>query len=600
MERKTGEFIHNTESPLGEAKSIFDTTEDTGVSSIVIVYGLGLGYVFQYFAQNSKGTVILYEPNLDILRTSFQLVDFSAELKKDNVHVTVDKAELDDIVRVKFNLNSYPQMVCIPSYKQIFKEQIDADIEAFRLLIGGISLDYNYTANRYFNVTCSILYNLPYLVKEPPLCAIKDVYKGKTAVVCSAGPTLAENIETIKKYRDNIVLLAVGPAFKSLQSAGIDVDFLCAIEARNSSGQIAGLDLSKANVILEPYTYRDFHKMSLGKAKNVFSHISNNLPPNRLWTELSGYSNEEYICKGTVSYCALNSARILGCSKIVLVGQDLAFMDGYVYSKDSVYNDLRVRFDEETGKYEVYAVDIDRYSKIISQNSDESVRLERAQERIDAYNSKLTTIKGIQGELLPTEVVYTTFVMNIGKYTQEHPGPEYINTSMRGALIEGFKNMTLEEALKDSEKVEHFEKFDFELCDMGKIKEKLELWMEKLNFAKNRIAENQRILVKFRTDYLRHKTLTKDMLLYLKRMMSNYINLSVDFAQEFELYDFLSKQKQIEFENFLKEAVNIDLGAALAMAELQKEYLDYVTEKIPQAEGRINRMLQYINGEDLL
>ena len=135
---------------------------------------------------------------------------------------------------------------------------------------------------------------------------------------------------------------------------------------------------------------------------------------------------------------------------------------------------------------------------------------------------------------------------------------------------------------------------------MGKIKEKLELWMEKLNFAKNRIADNQRILVKFRTDYLRHKTLTKDMLLYLKRMMNNYINLSVDFAQEFELYDFLSKQKQIEFENFLKEAVNIDLGAALAMAELQKEYLDYVTEKIPEAEGRINRMLQYLNGEDLL
>ena len=59
-----------------------------------------------------------------------------------------------------------------------------------------------------------LLKNIPNLFEEIPLARLKDTYKGKTAVVVSAGPTLDRNIEILKKQRDKYVLFAVGTALK--------------------------------------------------------------------------------------------------------------------------------------------------------------------------------------------------------------------------------------------------------------------------------------------------------------------------------------------------------------------------------------------------
>ena len=71
-----GQFIHNKDNPLGEALEIFSRAENSPVS-IHLIYGLGLGYLFQVASERSKGTVILYEPDLNILWFAFTLVDFS-------------------------------------------------------------------------------------------------------------------------------------------------------------------------------------------------------------------------------------------------------------------------------------------------------------------------------------------------------------------------------------------------------------------------------------------------------------------------------------------------------------------------------------------
>mgnify|MGYP003300892789 CR=1 FL=1 len=50
--------------------------------------------------------------------------------------------------------------------------------------------------------------------------------KDKTALVISAGPTLDRNIETIKKYRDNVVIFTVGTALKTLIKNDIKPDLI--------------------------------------------------------------------------------------------------------------------------------------------------------------------------------------------------------------------------------------------------------------------------------------------------------------------------------------------------------------------------------------
>ena len=74
-------LIHNSQNPLAEANEIFSGAENTPVS-IHLIYGIGLGYLFQLTSLKSKGTVILYEPDLNILWLAFTLVDFSNDILK--------------------------------------------------------------------------------------------------------------------------------------------------------------------------------------------------------------------------------------------------------------------------------------------------------------------------------------------------------------------------------------------------------------------------------------------------------------------------------------------------------------------------------------
>ena len=590
-----GTPLHNTVSPLGEAKKIFDQT-DNSISAITIVYGIGLGYLFQYTAQNSKGRVILYEPNLDILKMAFTLVDFSNEIKSNRIYVTTNFEDLNETLRNCYNEIKYPDIIYLPSYGEIFTEQMKADAESLKILVGGVATDYSYTKNRFYTIALKILKNIPYLVKETPLCNITNVFNGKTAIICSAGPTLSENLETLKKYQNNVVIFAVGPACKALINAGINPDFICVIEDRNCSSQLRGLDLSKSNLILEPFTNIAFHKKE-NEVKHIFSHTSNNLPPNILWKNLAGIDISEYYSRGTVSYCALNCARILGCNRLVLVGQDLAFLDGQIYSKDSVYKDLKLRFNEETKKFEVYVEDFQKFADAISVSEKNEIKEHAAQKRLEGYKNRITTIKGIQGNFLPTEAVYSLFASNISRYTMQFPDFEYINTSLRGAQLDGYKNMPLEDALKDTQPIDK-ENFTYtNSVDITNIISGLEKFLNNFTECENKIANARRLLVRFNTEYIRNRSLTKEMLVTLKKIITNYTELSINLASQNPLFDFITKKEQIEFENCLQTSEVFDLETTLNIAKLQTEYLDKTSENIVKAKETILSVIETLKGE---
>lgn len=89
-------------------------------------------------------------------------------------------------------------MLTTRAYRELNNETFDEMVENIQRMIGSFSLDLKYTQEKFYPLTRSIIRNIPQLVNEIPLTAIKDVFKGKTAVVVSAGPTLDRNIETLK------------------------------------------------------------------------------------------------------------------------------------------------------------------------------------------------------------------------------------------------------------------------------------------------------------------------------------------------------------------------------------------------------------------
>ena len=91
--------FHSMDDPQQEALATYDNLQNTSKSAITTVFGLGLGYLFKRVYLSSKGRIILFEPNLDILKITLESVDFSAELADERVMLLTDKADLDSLLQ---------------------------------------------------------------------------------------------------------------------------------------------------------------------------------------------------------------------------------------------------------------------------------------------------------------------------------------------------------------------------------------------------------------------------------------------------------------------------------------------------------------------
>lgn len=584
-------LLHNQISPLGEAKEIFSMAKNEPVA-IHLVFGLGLGYLFQVASANSQGSVILYEPDLNILKIAFSLVDFSADIRKPNVFIANTLEETESYIHQKSNMKNTPLMLSTNAYRELYGQKFDDLVKELQQSIGRFGLDLKYTKEHFYPLLSRIIENIPNLLKETPLAEIKDTFKNKTAVVVSAGPSLDKNIETIKKYRDKIVLIVVGTAMKAISQNGIKPDFLCIIESFDCSKQIEGLDLSEVNFITEPFSNPELRKR---KFKNIYLHSSSNFPVNSFWCDIAGISNSEYISKGTVSYTALNTARILGCSKIVLVGQDLAYIEGQCYSKDSAYKDLVCKFNQENNRWEITANDIDAFANALSNAPDIETRRNVASDRLKNLNSSLYYVKSIKGEMIPTESVYAAFIKPLSEFTEMFPNIKYINTSLVGAQIDGFENLPLEEALKDSQCIESKDlKKDFHY-DVQKIKDNLFKSKEELKSALLITEEIIKIANSIHNNLTLRRAVNEEILKSLKKLSLGYYTLSVDFASKNKLFDFITAAEKIDTDYAMKMTKELTLENIKNLTDSIKNYAVQANDKINNVSDLISRVIENVN-----
>ena len=581
-----GKHLHNPLNPLAEATEIFAMAENTPVA-IHLIFGMGLGYLFQVTSAKSQGTVILYEPDLNILRTAFTLVDFSKDILKDNVFITNDFTEACGYIYQKSNMQNTPLLLSTTAYRELNSESFNNMVTELQRTVGRFSLDLKYAKEKFYGLVLKTINNIPKLVNEIPVAEYKDIFKGKTAVVVSAGPTLDRNIEILKKYRDNYILITVGTAMKTLSANNITPDFLCIIEANDCSRQIAGLDLSNINFITEPYSNPNLRTFNY---KNTYSHISQNLPTNELWRDIADIDISEYYSKGTVSYTALNVARILGCSKIVLVGQDLAYIEGQCYSKDSAYKDLVCKFNEETKNWEITAKDFESFCLSLGNYDDPEIRKRKALERIHALNSALYYVKGINGDMIPTESVYAAFIQPLHEYTLNFPDREYINTSLVGAQIDGFKNLALEDALKDSEKIENRELHADFKYDIQNIKDRLFKIKESLTPAGLIIEEIRKIAKNINNDIKRYRNITQEILVSFKKLVTGYTALSYDFGEKNKLFDFIMTAERINLDYEMKMTREFTLESVTSLINKITEYVNTAEIKIKAVSDELDRI----------
>ena len=159
-----GVHLHNPQNPLGEAKEIFAQCENSPVA-IHMIYGLGLGYLFQYTSAKSLGNIILIEPDLNILKIAFTLVDFSNDILKKNVYIADNLEKASEYLHQNSNTKNTPLLLTTQTYRDLNKDEFTKLVETLQTLVGRFNLDLKYTQERFYP-----------LVKNIPIVAVKLCY----------------------------------------------------------------------------------------------------------------------------------------------------------------------------------------------------------------------------------------------------------------------------------------------------------------------------------------------------------------------------------------------------------------------------------------
>lgn len=526
--------LHSLEGAKAEAQKIVDKIEELdNKNTIRVIYGLGLGYLADEFITRAGGTIIIYEPNIELLRAVFEILEFSENLLKNNVFITNDKEKLLKIIDIIADRETKITISFLSSYFNIYKNDIYTFAGFVERKRGEKQANTN-TINKIAPLaTLNTLQNLEKITKTPLVSSLKGLYKDSCALIASAGPSLKDNIEIIKKYRDNFILFAVGPALKLLEKNGIIPDFLCIVEALDTSTQINDIDLSETNLIFEPYSSSYLWDL---KVKNRFLFFSkenflNDYLANTLNIDIS---NNKAI--GTVSYCALSSAKIMGFKKIILCGQDLAFKDGQCYAKGSAYEDLECIFNSELNKYEICAKDFETYKeKLMSKKYlDNKYADYYAKSYIKKLNSTIYSVLGQDGKMLPTQACYAIFIKYFEEFAKNNQNLDLINSSTGGAQINGFKNLALEQVMLETNEVQNkeipYQIPQYDQSEIIKIKQEMIKTFAELQEKITPLEELQNEIIKeFSRRKVQNKIIEKNqqkIISILNEIIKKYYNLA--------------------------------------------------------------------------
>lgn len=594
--------VHSVNSAEKEAQNMVTTLPHNNLGSIHVIFGLGLGYLCDTFVQSLKGNIIVFEPDIEILRFVLEIVDLSDAFSTKRCFIVSDYDEYGRVFSSIFKYRSKTSLSVLNFYSSQYSSIYNNFKDEVQRQYGLISHNYSFQVNSIYSFLETTLGGLADKFKAQLLSDYSGVLKGKVAVVASAGPSLSKNIETLKKYRENVVIFCVGTALKTLLRNGIIPDFVHVIERANTLVHFDVDCTEKMMLVCAPYTNETtFTK----KFKNVFVTASKETEAARWFLDMLSKPLVDFETKGTVAYNALSSAKCLGCDTIILIGQDLAYSDGDCYTKGSVFDDLKCVFDDETQKYKIVLDNFERFRDVYF--SHPSFTLEQKNSNTNAlinkYSSELVTVDGQNGEKLPTSAVYSLFIEYMKDFgLRYNKDLTLINASVGGAMIQGFENMSLTDALEKYAtcKIDQNELNDLfqskGAFDVDNIVSNLRQEIQYINKVLPLLKDGQELSKVFSKELACRKAYSIAAEKMLDRLSDLYVDITNSYMCKSKLLGMAFMKERSEIAYLMNELDgDVTYGDAMAFSDIFVKYFKNVHSRLIWCADRLSCVVEELS-----
>jgi len=399
--------LHDFKNPVAKAKEHVEKLELIGNNGSVLL-GFGLGYLALEMvnAMDDGHLLIICEADPALFKSALEQVDLEPVLESARVKILV--GEEPDISANMLNLavkylaskisvvKFHPSFSIDPeTYNSLQKKTQDTAnyirVNASTILLAGREMAGN------------ILANTPDIIRSSGVERLFNKFKDIPAIVVGAGPSLDNNVTLLREVKNKAVIISVDRALGLLLPLGITPHLVPSLDYSkiNYDEKYAPLQLDRKLYMV--FTQTLYHKITKAFWGPKFSmHMEGRLSSvlGYYWGDKGSVESGMHV--GHLAFCM---AREMGCNPIILTGMDLAF----------------------TGdKY--HAEDIETNARFAA--------------------SWQSASEGIFGEMLKSNLSFTTFVLDLNKAIKKVNGL-CIDATEGGAKKEGTTIMRLIDAIDE-------------------------------------------------------------------------------------------------------------------------------------------------------
>lgn len=380
--------------------------------SLYSLSGMGDGSHARYLLENS-GTginLMVIEKDPALLRETLARFDLSDLLANDRFLIgtgepneqfftPIQGAALTGVAEVN-SLTFTPLQMCDEAYYDRVRNELARQYLVIRPLM-------EVNVRTATNLQENTLRNLPHMLDAPDISELAGKFEDIPFILIGAGPSLDESIDFLKDMQDKAIIVASNSPYRKLINNGIRPHLV--VTADPMEPTLAGFQNVKLDHVVLACPFSAYPEIVERFSGRIVSWCTFNPIVKALREQRNQPEGTPIMEQGTVSGCVLDISRVLGCKKVMFIGQDMCVRDdGRYYTDDSFYADAGNHY-----------VSSDKGQRLPG-NTQEKVLVE------------------------PRLFVYLkTFEQFISK---KHESVEYRNLARTGARIEGAPYITYEEA----------------------------------------------------------------------------------------------------------------------------------------------------------
>lgn len=323
--------------PGTEAEKWCSQYDFQNLSMNILMFGIGNGLfmekMMEKVGQDTK--VYLYEPSPAIFEHLLHEKDMTGYFRNENIFFYIEGVNEKDFffdlaARTHWS-NLLTQVDCFhPGYNKLFPESYQKFSDW--ILNCNVTEVVNRNTGVHFAkpLTENALRNLCYVPDSNHLLELILAFpKDVPAIIVAAGPSLDKNIEELKRARGKAFILAVDTAVRSLIKHQVYFDCMITVDPQKPVSYMELPECREVPLICGLESNHEILKYHKGK---------------KIWTRDAGCYLASLYKKyhlafhtpamgGSVATAAFSVCREIGFSRIVLVGQDLAY-DGDITHAD--------------------------------------------------------------------------------------------------------------------------------------------------------------------------------------------------------------------------------------------------------------------------